>query len=62
MGPGMKNGRCRMHGGVSSRLEKTGRETVRARAERKKEQAFLREMRELSEKLTQIGNTAHNHV
>jgi hypothetical protein len=51
-----------MHGGVSSRLEKTGRETVRARAERKKEQAFLREMRELSEKLTQIGNTAHNHV
>ncbi len=51
LGPAMKNGRCRMHGGVFSRLEKHGRSTLKAKAERKQERAFLKEMKELNAEL-----------
>lgn len=43
--PGMKNGRCRMHGGVFFKRETHGGTTLRAIARRKKERAILREMR-----------------
>ncbi len=56
LGPAMKNGRCRMHGGVFSRLEKHGRATLKAKAERKKERAFLKEMKFLSQSIERIVN------
>lgn len=46
--PGMKNGRCRMHGGVFFRREKHGRMTLRAKNDRKMERALLREMVRMS--------------
>lgn len=46
--PGMQNGRCRMHGGVFYRKEKHGRMTLRAKKERKRERAVLREMKALA--------------
>lgn len=49
--PGMKNGRCKMHGGVFYRKEIHGTWTLRAIAERQKEHAFLREMKSLSKEL-----------
>lgn len=49
LGPAMKNGRCRMHGGVFSRLEKHGRATLKAKKERKQERALLKELRVLNE-------------
>lgn len=52
--PGMKNGRCKMHGGVFSRLEKHGRQTLRAKSDRKKERALLRELQQLNTDLEQI--------
>ena len=50
--PGMKNGRCRMHGGVFYRRETHGGETLRAKARRKKERAILREMKMISRKIS----------
>lgn len=44
LGPAMKNGRCRMHGGVFSRRETHSRTTLRAKKERKRERIFLKEM------------------
>lgn len=49
--PGMANGRCKMHGGVFCRREIHGNSTLRAKAERKKERAFLREMRAVNEEI-----------
>jgi hypothetical protein len=43
--PGMKNGRCRMHGGVFYKRETHGRTTLRAKSERKMERALLNEMK-----------------
>ncbi len=43
--PGMKNGRCRMHGGVFYRRETHGGTTLRAIARRKKELTVLKEMK-----------------
>ena len=40
-----------MHVGVFSRLEKHGRATFKAQAERKKERAFLKQMKNLNSKL-----------
>ena len=51
LGPAMKNGRCRMHGGVFSRLEKHGRATLKAKTERRKERAFLIEIKNLNKEL-----------
>jgi hypothetical protein len=46
--PGMKNGRCKMHGGVFCKREKHGCMTLRAKEERRKEHAFLKEMKALN--------------
>jgi hypothetical protein len=54
--PGMKNGRCKMHGGCFYKKEIHGRTTLRARAARKKEHALLREMKTL---LKQIDGGAN---
>jgi hypothetical protein len=56
LGPAMKNGRCRMHGGVFSRLEKHGRATLRAKAERKNERKFLKAMKSINKKLEDTIN------
>lgn len=45
--PGMKNGRCRMHGGVFYKREKHGGTTLRAIAKRRRERAVLREMKKV---------------
>ncbi|NGX29747.1 MAG: hypothetical protein KR126chlam4_01407 [Candidatus Anoxychlamydiales bacterium] len=49
--PGMKNGRCRMHGGVFFRRETHGRTTLRAIKERKEQRKLLREMKAVNEKI-----------
>lgn len=49
--PGMKNGRCKMHGGVFYRRETHGGKTLRAKSERKKENAFLREMKAFNKEI-----------
>lgn len=49
--PGMANGRCKMHGGVFSRRETHGYSTLRAKAQRKQERAFLRELKALNEEI-----------
>ncbi len=49
--PGMKNGRCKMHGGCFYKKEKHGRYTLRAKTQRKQEGAFLREMKALNKEL-----------
>jgi hypothetical protein len=49
--PGMKNGRCKMHGGVFSRRETHGRTTLRAKQGRKAERGFLSELKQLSKAL-----------
>lgn len=45
LGPAMKNGRCRMHGGV--RRLKHGRETLMAKEERRKEKEFIKKLRRM---------------
>lgn len=52
--PGMANGRCKMHGGVYCRLETHGNTTLRAKAGRKKERSFLREMKTLNEEIEKV--------
>lgn len=56
LGPAMKNGRCRMHGGVFSKREKHGRATLKAKAERKQERAFLKDMKRFSVDLESLIN------
>lgn len=55
--PGMQNGRCKMHGGCFYKKEVHGRSTLRARANRQKEHAFLREMKSLSKELEKHDET-----
>lgn len=52
--PGMKNGRCKMHGGSFYKREIHGRSTLRAKAERKFERSFLKEMTTLSEEIEDV--------
>ena len=52
--PGMKNGRCRMHGGVFFRRETHGRTTLQAKEQRKRERAVLREMKVVSREISKI--------
>ena len=52
--PGMKNGRCRMHGGSLYKKEIHGCSTLRAKAKRKKEHLFLREMKSLHRQIKEI--------
>ncbi len=49
--PAMKNGRCRMHGGVFYKRETHGMTTLRAKKQRKAERAFLREMKAVSREI-----------
>jgi len=56
--PGMANGRCKMHGGVFFRRETHGCTTLRAKFQRRKERAFLREMRVLNEEIIKAANEA----
>ena len=49
--PGMKNGRCRMHGGVFYKRETHGKTTLRAKAKRKKERAFLKDLKAVNQKI-----------
>lgn len=51
LSPGMKNGRCRMHGGVFSKRETHGRTTLKAKAERKCENFLVREIKSLTKKI-----------
>ena len=44
LNPGMKNGRCRMHGGVFYKRETHGETTLRAIKHRKQERLLLKEM------------------
>lgn len=53
--PGMKNGRCRMHGGVFYKRETHGATTLRAKAERRSERALLREMKAVNEEIEGNG-------
>ncbi len=52
----MKNGRCKMHGGCFYKKEIHGRYTLRAKAERKKENVLLREMKSLNKEIDEIIN------
>jgi hypothetical protein len=47
----MKNGRCRMHGGVFYKRETHGGTTLRAKAKRKRERTFLKEMKSVNEEV-----------
>lgn len=49
--PGMKNGRCRMHGGVFYKRETHGGTTLRAIEKRKKERAILRELKAVNREI-----------
>lgn len=54
LGPAMKNGRCRMHGGVFYRRETHSGTTLRAIAQRKKERAILKEIRKVCREVLEI--------
>lgn len=49
--PGMKNGRCKMHGGSFYKKEIHGRSTLHAKAARKMEHTFLKEMKAFSKEI-----------
>ncbi|NGX32260.1 MAG: hypothetical protein K1060chlam4_00301 [Candidatus Anoxychlamydiales bacterium] len=51
---GMKNGRCRMPGGVFFRRETHGRTTLRAKEKRKKERDVLREIKVVNKEISRI--------
>jgi len=53
--PAMKNGRCKMHGGVFYRRETHGKTTLRAKNQRKQERAFLREMKAVTREIKEKG-------
>ena len=53
--PGMKNGRCRMHGGVFYKRETHGATTLLAKSERRSERALLREMKAINEEIEGNG-------
>jgi len=53
--PAMKNGRCRMHGGVFYRRETHGKTTLRAKNQRKQERAFLKEMKSITREIKEKG-------
>lgn len=49
LGWAMKNGRCRMHGGVLSKREIHGRQTLRARTRRSRDWKTFKELKEFRE-------------
>jgi hypothetical protein len=52
----MKNGRCKMHGGVFYMRETHGCTTLRAKAERSRERELLREMTSINSKIDEAIN------
>jgi len=50
--PGMKNGRCKMHGGVFYKRETHGKSTLRAKEQRKMERSFLKEMKAVTKEIS----------
>lgn len=52
--PGMKNGRCKMHGGVFYKHETHGDTTLRAIKQRRQERTLLREMKALNKEIDEI--------
>jgi len=54
-GPAMKNGRCRMHGGVFYKRETHGKTTLRAKEQRKRERDFLKEMKACTREVENKG-------
>jgi hypothetical protein len=54
--PGMKNGRCKMHGGVFYQRETHGCTTLRARAERNRERSLLNELNNINSKIEEAIN------
>lgn len=54
--PAMKNGRCKMHGGMFYKKETHGRTTLRAKAIRKEERTFLRDMKQVNKEIEEIIN------
>jgi hypothetical protein len=54
--PGMKNGRCRMHGGVFYKRETHGKTTYRAIKQRQSERALLREMKQVNHEISKVVN------
>jgi hypothetical protein len=52
----MKNGHCRMHGGVFYKRETHGRTTLRAKAERKQQRALLKEMKTIIQEIEKTTN------
>lgn len=53
---GMKNGRCRMHGGVFHKRETHGNKTLRAIKQRKNERSFLKEMKAVNSEIEKACN------
>lgn len=54
--PGMKNGRCKMHGGVFYKREIHGEKTLRAIKQRRQERKLLTEMRDIFQEIKKIEN------
>ena len=54
LGVSMKNGRCRMHGGVHTRRKKHGRETTNAKLQRNNERSLLNDIWMLNEDINAI--------
>lgn len=48
LGAAMKNGRCRMHGGVFYRRETHGRTTLRAKKRRTMERSIIKIIKEMT--------------
>lgn len=51
----MKNGRCKMHGGVFYKRETHGGSTLRAIDKRKKERALLKEMKTINQEVEKLN-------
>lgn len=54
-GLAMKNGRCRMHGGVFYKRETHGGTTLRAQAQRKRERDLLNDMKNINQEVKRVG-------
>lgn len=60
--PGMKNGRCKMHGGCFYKKETHGRTTLLAKKERKQERRFLKEMKAFSKDIEEVMNESQERT
>jgi hypothetical protein len=52
----MKNGRCKMHGGVFFKRETHGATTLRALKDRKEQRALLKQMRAVNQEIEKMAN------